>query len=153
MPSPRSRFVDYAPSGMPVVVGERDIAILALLQDFPYLSVPYIGELLGYEKQAVIQNSSTLTRYPYLRKRLTRLRKDGGYIKCPAESWRAANSRYRPAVYGLTAKGKALLRERGLHRASMRLGNDFAHDFGTCLVLASFRITRCAVVLILPANS
>jgi hypothetical protein len=140
MTTARSRFVDYAPSSMPVVVGERDVAILTLFQDFPYLSIPYIGELLGYEKQTVIQNASPVIRYPYLRKRLTRLRKDGGYLKCPAESWRAANSRYRPAIYALTAKGKALLRERGLHCASMSPGNDFAHMFGACLVLASFRI-------------
>jgi hypothetical protein len=42
--------------------------------------------------------------------------------------------------YALTANGKALQQERGLHRASMSLGNGFALMFGARLVLASFRI-------------
>lgn len=136
----RSRFVDLAPSGLPLEITERDVAILKLFLEFPYLSVPYIGELLGHRARPTACGDKTVIRYPYLRKRLTRLRKDGGYLTCPAESWRAANSRYRPAVYALAAKGKALLRQHGLHNTASGLGNDFAHAFGTCLVVASFRI-------------
>lgn len=136
----RSRFIDLAPSGVPLEVTQRDIAILKLFVEFPYLSVPYIGELLGYQPQRTACGGKTIIRYPYLRKRLTRLRKDGGYLKCPAESWRAANSRYRPAVYTLTANGKGLLRQRGMQDAPPSLGNDFAHAFGACLVMASVRI-------------
>lgn len=136
----RSRFVDLAPSGVPLETTERDVEILRLFLEFPYLSAPYVGELLGYQPKPAICGGKTIFRYPYLRKRLTRLRKDGGYLKCPAESWRAANSRYRPAVYTLTEKGKALLRQHGVHDAAPSLGNDFAHAFGTCLVMASIRI-------------
>ena len=140
MISTRSRFVDFAPSGVSIGLTESDLAILQVLQEFPYLSLPYIAELLGYEKKTYLQGGKQIARYPYLRVRLKQLRKDGGYLKCPAQSWNAANSRYRPAVYALTHKGKAELKERGLFRPSFKLGNDFAHDFGSCLVPASFKI-------------
>lgn len=136
----RSRFVDLSPSGRALAITECDLAILKLFLEFPYLSVPYIGELLGYRARPTTCGDKTFIRYPYLRKRLTRLRKDGGYLKCPAESWRAANSRYRPAVYALAQSGKGLLRLHGLHDAPPRLGNDFTHAFGACLVVASVRI-------------
>jgi len=140
MTSTRSRFVDFAPSGSSITLTERDIAILQVLQEFPYLSLPYIAELLGYQKKLYVQGGKQIVRYPYLRVRLQQLRKDGGYVKCPAESWNAANSRYRPAVYALTPKGKAELKDRGLDQPTFKLGNDFAHDFGSCLVPASFKI-------------
>jgi hypothetical protein len=136
----RSRFVDLAPCGPPLEITERDIAILKLFLEFPYLSVPYIGELLRYPPRPTLCGGKTVVRYPYLRKRLTRLRKDGGYLKCPSESWRAANSRYRPAVYTLAPKGKALLRQHGMHENPPALGKDFAHAFGASLVMASLRI-------------
>ncbi|MDP2367256.1 hypothetical protein [Rhodoferax sp.] len=137
--SGRSRYKDYDPSGANVELRESDIAIFELLQEFPYLSLPYIGELLGAKPQTVTVNGKQVVRYEYLRKKLMRLRKDGGYLRCPADSWKAANSRWRPAVYALTAKGKAVLREQGLF-PSFKLGNDFAHDFGSCVVPASFKI-------------
>ena len=137
----RSRFVDFAPTDEPLSLTRSDIDIFLLLQEFPYLALPYIGELLGYK--ATVErgrDSRARTRYEYLRKRLLRLRKNGGYLKCPAESWRAANARYRPAVYALTPKGKMELKERGLYTPPFKLGNDFAHDFGSCLVPASFKL-------------
>lgn len=140
MTNTRSRFVDYAPTDNALVLQQSDIAIFLLLQEFPYLALPYIGELLGHEKKTYLQSGKPVVRYPSLRRRLGRLRKDGGYLKCPAESWNAANSRYRPAVYALTIKAKAVLKERGLYSQSFKLGTEFAHDFGSCLIPASFRI-------------
>lgn len=137
--SPRSRFIDYAPTKT-VHLTQDDIAIFELLQEFPYLPLPYIGELLGYTKKTYIQAGKPVERYPTLRFRLARLRKDGGYLKCPKESWQAANARYKPAVYALTVKGKEELKKRGLYKPSFKLGSDFAHDFGSCLIPASFRI-------------
>lgn len=138
----RSRFVDYAPipDSPPLFLHQRDIELFALLQEFPYLPLPYIGELLGYDRKTYLQDGRPVVRYPSLRQRLARLRKDGGYLKCPAESWQAANARYKPAVYALTQKAKDELKRRGLYRPSIKLGNDFAHDFGSCLVPASFKL-------------
>jgi len=137
----RSRFIDFAPGNdASVRLLKTDIEIFQLLQEFPYLALPYIGELLGYAKKTYVQNGKPVVRYPTLRARLARLRKDGGYLQCPAASWSASNSRYRPAVYALTPKGKALLKEKGLFKPSFKLGNDFAHDFASCLIPASFRI-------------
>ena len=34
---PRSRYVDYAPTGKNIVLTQNDIDILLLLQDIPYL--------------------------------------------------------------------------------------------------------------------
>lgn len=136
----RSRFVDYAPHGRTISLHQGDIDLFLLLQEFPYLPLPYIGELLGSSKKIYQQDGKQIIRYPSLRARLSRLRKDGGYLRCPEKSWRAANSRYRPAVYMLTAKAKEELRQRGLAKRSLKLSNEFAHDLGTCLVSASFKL-------------
>jgi len=136
----RPRFVDYAPSNTNVILHQGDINIFLLLQEFPYLPLPFIGELLGHPSKVYLENGKQIVRYDALRRRLRRLRKDGGYLRCPKESWNAANTRYRPAVYALTPKAKELLKERGLYLPSFRLGNDFAHDFGSCLIPASFNI-------------
>src|SRR5207237_87875 len=106
MATTRSRFVDYAPNDIAVSLRQSDLDIFLLLQEFPYLALPYIGELLGHEKKTYIQGGKPIVRYPVLRQRLARLRKDGGYLKVPSESWQAANSRYKPAVYALTFKAK-----------------------------------------------
>ena len=141
----RSRFVDFAPTDEPLLLTQSDIDLFLLLQEFPYLALPFIGELLGYPRTVERgKDGRERVRYEYLRKRLLRLRKNGGYLKCPAESWRAANSRYRPAVYALTLKGKTVLKERGLYKLSFKLGNDFAHDFGSCLIPASFKLGALA---------
>ena len=136
----RSRFVDYAPVNTALVLRRGDIDIFLLLQEFPYLALPFIAELLRYAKKTYLQGGKQVVRYPSLRRRLARLRKDGGYLKCPAESWNAANSRYRPAVYALTDKARGVLKERGFYKPSFKLGNNFAHDFGSCVVPASFKI-------------
>jgi hypothetical protein len=136
----RSRFVDYAPQGSRVSLHRGDIDLFLLLQEFPYLPLPYIGELLGHSKKIYDQGENQTIRYPSLRARLSRLRKDGGYLRCPEQSWRAANSRYRPAVYALTDKAKEELKQRGLSRQSLKLSNEFAHDLGACLVSASFKL-------------
>jgi len=136
----RSRFVDFVPNMSQVEVGPRDVELFALLEEFPYLPLPYIAELLGARGRTYLQRGKTILRYPGLRARLTRLRKDGGYLRCPTQSWQAANSRYRPAVYALTHKAKKVLHERRQPCPAIPLGNDFAHDLGACLAAASFRI-------------
>ena len=136
----RPRFVDYAPSNTNVILHQGDFDVFLLLQEFPYLPLPFIGELLGHSSKVYLERGKQVVRYDALRRRLRRLRKDGGYLRCPKESWSAANTRYRPAVYALTLKAKEALKERGLDRPSFRLGNDFAHDFGSCLIPASFNI-------------
>jgi hypothetical protein len=136
----RSRFVDFVPNMSQVELGPRDLELFALLTEFPYLPLPYIAELLGAPGRTYLQRGKSIFRYPGLRARLTRLRKDGGYLRCPPQSWQAANSRYRPAVYALAPKARTVLREHQQPGPVMPLGNDFAHDLGSCLVAASFRI-------------
>lgn len=134
----RSRFVDFQPSPTPVVLTKSDLKLFSLLQEYPYLPLPYIGELLGASRKTYVQDGHEIVRYPSLRARLARLRKDGGYLRCPPQSWQAANARYRSAVYALTSKAKSVLAVEG--PPSIRLGNDFAHDLGCCLIAASFKI-------------
>jgi hypothetical protein len=136
----RSRFVDFAPSDAGLSLTQGDVKLLSLLQEYPYLPLPYIGELLGASRKVYAESGKEIVRYPSLRARVGRLRKDGGYLRCPPQSWQAANSRYRPAVYALTPKAKALLQSHETGLSSIRLGNDFAHDLGCCLVAASFKL-------------
>ena len=138
MASPRSRFVDFQPSARPVALTAGDLNLFRLLGEFPYVPLPHLGELVGASRKTYVQGGREIVRYPSLRARLARLRKDGGYLRCPSQSWQAANARYRPAVYALTPKARSLALAEG--PPSIRLTNDFAHDLGCCIVAASFRI-------------
>ena len=142
MPTNFVSIVDYAPrpNKPPPVIGKGDIDLFLLLQDFPYLSLPFIGELLGRKKHVRIENGEPRERYETLSDRLARLRHDGGYLRCPIESWPRQGAKKRHAVYALTTKGKLALKECGLYLPTYRLGNDFAHAFGSCVVPASFKL-------------
>lgn len=137
---PRSRYVDYEPTGKNIVLTQNDIDILLLLQDIPYLPSTYLGELLGYTATVTETKTGTAIRYEGLRKRLRDLRKELGLLQVPLKSWPKKGDTDKPAVYQLALKGKAELKARGLSKPSMRLTNDFAHDMDTCLVAAQLRL-------------
>jgi len=99
----RSRFADYVPTNAAVRLTQDDIRLFQLLQDIPYLALPYIGELLGHNAALVERKGRLIVRYEYLRQPLRRLRKDGGYLQVPAASWPRKGDIDRPAVYQLEA--------------------------------------------------
>lgn len=122
----RSRF-KATPSGKSYRVTKNDVLVLALLQRYRYLPSNYIAALLGWKGE-------------YYKDILTKLRHEAGLIDCPNSSWAAANARYRPAVYALTAKGEKLLKERGLYVPHPRTGYEFNHELMVCLIQASFEL-------------
>jgi len=122
----RSRF-KVTPTGRPFRVTVNDIRILQLLQRYRYLPSNYIAALLGW-------------RGEYYKDILTKLRHEAGLVDCPNSSWAAANARYRPAVYALTAKGERFLKERGLFVPRPKTGSEFNHELMVCLIRASFEL-------------
>lgn len=122
----RSRFI-AAPTGRAYRVTNKDVEVLCLLQRYRYLPSTYIFALLGWVGH----------HHKHL---LTKLRHEAGLIDCPNASWAAANARYRPAVYVLTQKGEALLKERGLYQPRKKTGREFNHELMVCLVQASFEL-------------
>jgi hypothetical protein len=125
----RSRF-KATPTGRAIRITEYDIAIVLLLQRYRYLPSTYIAALLKLKTG----NGA------HFKKALTKLRHEAGLIDCPNPSWAAANARYRPAVYGLTKKGEALLKERGLYVPRPKTGHEFNHELMVCLIQASFEL-------------
>jgi hypothetical protein len=111
----------------PYRVTRNDVEILDLLQVYKYLPSTYLAAFLDLHPA-------------YLLNRLTILRHVAKLITIPTSSWHAANARYRPAVYQLTAKGRAVLAEKGRARRIFVTDEDFEHEFGTCLVAASFAL-------------
>jgi hypothetical protein len=108
-------------------ITRNDEEILDLLQVFKYLPSTYLEAFLDVHPI-------------YLKNRLTILRHVAKVIAIPQSSWHAANARYRPAVYQLTDKGRAVLAEKGRARRVFPTNEDFAHEFGACLTAASFAI-------------
>ena len=122
----RSRFT-ATPLGTPYRVTASDIAVLQLLQRYRYLPSTYIAEL-------------TRSKSRWYKYQLAKLRHEAGLIDCPNASWAAANARYRPAVYALTAKGEEFLKERGLFEPRHKSGREFNHELMVCLIQASFEL-------------
>jgi hypothetical protein len=123
----RSRFI-ATPKGAPYRVTAHDLDVLQLLQTYRYLPSNYIAALLAEKSRW----------YKY---QLAKLRHEAGLIECPNASWAAANARYRPAVYALTAKGMDLLKERGLYAPRRKTGREFNHELMVCLIQASFELS------------
>jgi hypothetical protein len=108
-------------------ITRNDVDLLDLLQPYKYLPSSYIEAFLDLHPI-------------YLKHRLTVLRHVAKVITIPPSSWHAANARYRPAVYQLTDKGRAVLADKGRARRVFATNEDFAHEFGVCLTAASFAI-------------
>ena len=123
----RSRFTIQR-RGVPYRITDTDLALIEPLQTYKYLPSSHI---VAFNPQVHPQ---------YVKNRLTVIRHEMGLIDCPASSWHAANARYRPAVYQLTAKGRQLLTARGRARRTYPTSEEFAHEFGSCLVAASFAL-------------
>ncbi len=122
-----------------VILQQRDIDIFLALQQFPYLSQHYIGELLGFKRTTAVQNGFTIVRYNMLRRRLHKLRL-AGYVRIHPDSKPRKGAKDRPRAYMLTIEGKNALKERGLSKQSYRLSPSFNHDFGSCLIVASMKL-------------
>lgn len=122
-----------------VVLQPRDIDIFLALQQFPYLSQHYIGELLGFKRTVYERDGFKLIRYETLRRRLRYLRL-AGYLRIHPDSKPRKGAKDRPRAYMLTIEGKNALRERGLYKQAYRLSSSFNHDFGSCLIVASMKL-------------
>ena len=109
------------------IITPNDLAILQVLNRYPYLPSSYIVAFLGPHAE-------------YHRKRLTVLRHNLKVIYPPKQSWAAANARYRPAVYALTDKGKQELKKRGLYVEREHGLTNFGHDLMASLIMASIEI-------------
>lgn len=134
-----SRFDDRDPNARPVILRDDDIRRFELLQLFPGITAPWLEELMGYTPRIINHpKGKTEVRYPY-RERMLRLRK-AGYAFVPKGSWKAANARYKPLSYALDRKGTQELQKRGKINQKRHLGPDFAHDFGSVIVPASFML-------------
>jgi hypothetical protein len=123
----RNRFT-LEPKGQSFRITRNDLDILDLLQTYKYLPSTYIIALLD---DACAQ---------YTKNRLTILRHEAKVIDTPASSWHAANARYRPAVYQLTEKGRDALVAHGRYRPMQATSEEFSHEFGVCIIEASFAI-------------
>ena len=125
----RSRFKTErrAPS---IRVTANDLEILALLERYRHLPSSHLLALLARSGK----DSS------YYKNRLTKLRHDAQLIGCPEASWRAANARYRPAVYELTSKGRNVLRQHGYAVGSGKSGGNFSHELMISLFHASIAL-------------
>ncbi len=122
-----------------VILQPRDIELFLALQQFPYLSQHYLGELLGFKKTTAVQNDIAIIRYNMLRRRL-RLLRLAGYIRIHPDSKPRKGAKDRPRAYMLTIEGKNVLKARGLYSPSYRLTSSFNHDFGSCLIVASMKL-------------
>lgn len=92
----RSRF-RRSPTGKPVMLTERDIAILGWLYRYRFLRAPQLINLL---------NPKSKKRFI---ERLGDLYHETGLIDRPLAQWRRFDARYQPLVYELSAKGVAYL--------------------------------------------
>lgn len=108
-------------------ITRNDLDLLDLLQVYKYLPSTYLEAFLDLHPI-------------YLKNRITVLRHVAKVIAIPSSSWHAANARYRPAVYQLTDKGRAVLAAHGRSRRVFPTNEDFPHEFGVCLTAASFAI-------------
>jgi hypothetical protein len=128
------RRVDYDPKGPPPRLTDPRLSILDLLQDFRYLPQSYIGKLLGYHTSIYRLGGREYVRYEHLRKELWKLRKQGGWLRCPDIS------EDREAVYALTTRGEDELTRRGMYRGIEKSGKVFTEELASCMVRASFHI-------------
>ncbi len=121
-----SRF-DNTVIGGNFKITQIDLDVLQLLQHYDYLPSKWIGALLGMEGH-------------YYQDVLKKLRKQAGLIYWPA-SGMFTNALYQQAVYALTIKGRAYLKERGVsHPRPKGKKRELVHDLGAALFEASLVI-------------
>ena len=87
------------PSGKNLIIKQHDLAILALLYRYRYLTSQ---DLIAHIKP---KSKKRFTE------RLGQLFHDGGLLDRPAEQWEQAAAAYAHIVYALSFKGKRLLQE------------------------------------------
>lgn len=118
----------------------NDIEIFQVLQEYPALSLPFIGELVGYKPHIKKLNNNRLDiRYQYLRQRLRDLRK-AGYLRWPVNTRPRKGQINRPAVYTLLPSARQELARRHLYAPLFKLTNNINHDLGSCFIVASFKL-------------
>src|ERR1700712_4224794 len=113
------RRLHYDPKGPTPQLTPPRLAILDLLQDFRYLPQSYIGKLLGYRTSIYKLDGREYLRYEHLRKELWKLRKRGGWLRCPDIS------DDREAVYALSKRGEEEEKKRGRWRGIEKSGKLF----------------------------
>ena len=123
----RSRFAVERRGGV-FAITDNDLAILSLFNVYEYLPSSFVCAMVPWLNPT------------YVRNRLTILRHELGLLEVPEASWRAANARYRPAIYQRPRKGTEALRERGRHAVDIRRKKEFQHELGVNLIAASLAI-------------
>jgi hypothetical protein len=123
----RNRFAVEQKGGT-FAITDNDLAILALFNVYEYLPSTFVCAMVPWLNPAYVKN------------RLTILRHELGVLEVPEASWRAANARYRPAVYKRSKKGTDALRKRGHAATDIRHKKEFQHELGVNLIAASFAI-------------
>lgn len=122
----------------PLTLTSKHRAILAVLQEFPCLSLPFIGELTGHKARvSTPTEGNPVVRYHYLRRFLIPTLRAEGYIELVDAVRPHVGQKNRHNVYALTAKARKLI-PADPHR--MRRTNNPHHDLGACFVAASFKL-------------
>jgi hypothetical protein len=129
----RSRLVRQ-PSGKPVLVTPRDVAIFRLLNRYRYLRSTFLHAFFDADRTRFIR-------------RLGQLYHDGGYIDRPKRQYAYANALYLPAVYEIGEPARQVLKYHGGEplKADRKAGSsgearNFAHALMICDILASIEI-------------
>ncbi len=121
------------PTGKPIAVTPRDIAIFRALARYRYLRSTYIHAFVG---------GASETRF---KERLGDLFHEG-YIDRPAKQWEFASARYRPVVYEMGDGARRVLSESGVVVDDGRTflaanaHRQFAHALMICELLASIEL-------------
>jgi hypothetical protein len=115
----------------------RDLEIFRLLTRYRFLRSSFIHAFVGG------------TSEKRFKERLGHLYHEGNFLDRPRQQWEFANSRYRPAVYEIGQRARAVLQESGntgcgleecFDGAMVGSHRQFAHTLMICEVLASIEL-------------
>jgi hypothetical protein len=110
-----------------IIVSPRDLALFRLLDRYRYLPANFLFAFVGGNPIRFKQRLGALFHE--------------GFLNRPHRQWHALNARYRPAIYELDQKARAVLAERHLlSRQRIGAGVAFAHEVMVCMVMASIEL-------------
>jgi hypothetical protein len=133
----RSRFAGRQPTGKRIMLGERDYAILAVLERHGPLPSTYLYEFTKHLAR----------NYKGHQQRLTDLYNEdntphrGFYLERPEQQYASINARYQPMSYEITEPGRQALRDKGIPRQMWQPPNGpYLHRFMTACITASIEL-------------
>src|SRR5215831_3852421 len=107
---------------------DNDLPILNLLQTYPVLPRHFIDALVPPTSER------------YRTSRLTTLRHDLGFLRCPDRFFHNLKARSRPLCYENTANAREFLDSRHLLRPRYERNDDEFHRLACCMAIASMDI-------------